>query len=125
MSAGPADAQLSIECAGRTVRIGLAELAERLAAGPFVPDGGRDGAGELALQPAVGALLGLGVRELDVDVRDEPADPAFYYARVFQVDGEMAWSSPIWVRPPLAAVEHLLLKADLVGVGAGAVGLLW
>ena len=25
------------------------------------------------------------------------AAPAFYYARVIQVDGEMAWSSPIWV----------------------------
>jgi hypothetical protein len=99
---GPGDAQVSIECAGRTVRIGLAELAERLVTGPFVPDGGQagDGAGELALQPAVGALLGLGVRKVDVEVRDDAAAPAFYYARVFQVDGEMAWSSPIWVRPP-------------------------
>ena len=35
--------------------------------GPFVPDGERAGVGELALQPAVGALLGLGVREVDVD----------------------------------------------------------
>jgi hypothetical protein len=26
--------------------------------------------------------------------------PAFYYARIIQVDGEMAWSSPIWVDPP-------------------------
>jgi hypothetical protein len=96
---GPGDAQVSIDCAGRTVRIGLAELAERLAVGPFVPDGGRAG-GELALQPAVGALLGLGVREIDVDFTDETPGPAFYYARVFQVDGELAWSSPIWVRPP-------------------------
>ncbi|OLS97449.1 hypothetical protein BJF90_09880 [Pseudonocardia sp. CNS-004] len=53
--------------------------------------------GELALQPAVGALLGLGVRELDVPLVDDSTAPAFYYARVFQVDGEMAWSSPIWV----------------------------
>ncbi len=92
---GPADTQVSIECAGRIVRIGLAELASRLAAGRFVLDG--DGAGELALQPAVGALLGLGVREVDVDFCDETPGPAFYYARVFQVDGELAWSSPIWV----------------------------
>ena len=52
------------------------------------------------MQPGVGALLGLGVRELDVAVDDDgSAGDAFYYARVFQVDGEMAWSSPIWVRP--------------------------
>ena len=71
-----------------------------------MPDGGRAGPGELALQPAVGALLGLGVREVDVDFRDETSAPAFYYARVFQVDGELAWSSPIWVhvRPACGAV---------------------
>ena len=101
---GPGDAQVSIDCAGRTVRIGLAELAERLATGPFVPDGGcaGEGVGELSLQPAVGALLGLGVREVDVGFRDESSAAAFYYARVFQADGELAWSSPIWVRPPVS-----------------------
>ena len=57
--------------------------------------------GRLALQPAVGALLGLGTRTLDVSIRDdEPLrDTAFYYARAFQVDGELAWSSPLWVWP--------------------------
>ena len=25
--------------------------------------------------------------------------PAFYYARVFQDDGHMAWASPVWVDP--------------------------
>ncbi len=97
---GPADAQVHLECGGRTVRIGLAELAARLAGGPVVVEAGRGLPGELALQPGVGALLGLGVRELDVAVDDDgSAGDAFYYARVFQVDGEMAWSSPIWVRP--------------------------
>ena len=67
-----------------------------------MPNGGRAGPGELALQPAVGALLGLGVREVDVEFRDESPAAAFYYARVFQVDGEAAWSSPIWVRPPVS-----------------------
>jgi hypothetical protein len=59
-----------------------------------------DGPGELALQPAIGALLGLGMREVDLEFTDETPAAAFYYARVFQVDGELAWSSPIWVRPP-------------------------
>jgi hypothetical protein len=105
---GPGDAEVSIECAGRTIRMGLAELADRLDAGPFVPDREReaDRAGELALQPAVGALLGLGTRGVDVDFCDETATPAFYYARVFQVDGEMAWSSPIWVRPPASVRDE-------------------
>jgi hypothetical protein len=44
------------------------------------------------------------VRALDVQFDDPGSDddehspgPSFYYARVFQVDGELAWSSPIWV----------------------------
>jgi hypothetical protein len=43
----------------------------------------------------------MGARELDVVFDDEEAltDVAFYYARAFQVDGELAWSSPVWVRP--------------------------
>ena len=98
---GPADAQVIVDCAGRSLRIGLAELAERLAHGPFVPDDEPGRPGRLVLQPAVGALLGLGARALDVSFRDdEPLrDTAFYYARAFQVDGELAWSSPLWVRP--------------------------
>jgi hypothetical protein len=98
---GPADAQVIIDCAGRSVRIGLAELAQRLARGPFAPQDEPGRPGRLALQPAVGALLGLGARAVDVSFRDdEPLrDTAFYYARAFQVDGELAWSSPLWVRP--------------------------
>ena len=90
-----------IDCAGRSVRIGLAELAEHVARGRFVPQDEPGRPGRLALQPAVGALLGLGARALDVSFRDdEPlSDTAFYYARAFQVDGELAWSSPLWVRP--------------------------
>src|SRR5690606_7509805 len=88
---GPPDALVHVECGGRRVAVELAKLA----AGPVVFDD--DLPGELALQPAVGALLGLGVREVDVPLVDDSTAPAFYYARVFQVDGEMAWSSPIWV----------------------------
>ncbi len=100
---GPADAQVRVDCGGRSILIALGELADRLALRPFVPDGG-DGPGRpgvLALQPAVGALLGLGARSLDVSFVDDEVltDVCFYYARAFQVDGELAWSSPIWVQP--------------------------
>jgi hypothetical protein len=58
--------------------------------------------GHLRLQPGIGGLTGLGVRSVDLSWTD-PEPPvertAFYYARVFLVDGEMAWSSPIWVTP--------------------------
>ena len=88
---GPPDTVVHVECGGRAVALELAKLA----AGGVVLDD--ELPGELALQPAVGALLGLGVRELDVPLVDDSTAAAFYYARVFQVDGEMAWSSPIWV----------------------------
>jgi hypothetical protein len=98
---GPADARVVVECAGRSVRIGLAELAGHLDRGPFVPGDDPGRPGRLVLQPAVGALLGLGARALDVSFTDdEPlGGTAFYYARAFQVDGELAWSSPLWVSP--------------------------
>jgi hypothetical protein len=42
---------------------------------------------------------GLGVRELVQEWTDEELEPgaSWYYARVVQRDGEMAWSSPIFV----------------------------
>ena len=95
---GPADALVYLDCAGRAAGIPLAELADRLAHGPFAPDPNPEPPGELVLQRAVGALLGLGTRALDVSFedRDPLSGNAFYYARVFQVDGELAWSAPIW-----------------------------
>jgi hypothetical protein len=42
---------------------------------------------------------GLGVRELDHEWIDDELEPgaSWYYARITQRDGEMAWSSPIYV----------------------------
>ena len=34
------------------------------------------------------------------DVEDlDITSPAWYYARVTRADGEMAWSSPVWIDP--------------------------
>jgi len=48
----------------------------------------------------VGGLVGLGASEHRLSWTDERPGPAWYYVRVFQTDGEMAWSSPVWVDPP-------------------------
>ncbi|NWG12629.1 MAG: DUF3604 domain-containing protein [Acidobacteria bacterium] len=41
-----------------------------------------------------------GREEVDVEWSDPGATPGerYYYARVIQIDGEMAWTSPVWVR---------------------------
>ena len=40
-----------------------------------------------------------GVREVSFAFRDADASPgeSYYYVRVQQEDGQMAWASPIWV----------------------------
>jgi hypothetical protein len=60
--------------------------------------------GTFRIQPGIGALTSLGAATVDVTWADDSwqangAATAFYYVRVFQIDGEMAWSSPIWVQP--------------------------
>jgi predicted carbohydrate-binding protein with CBM5 and CBM33 domain len=37
-----------------------------------------------------------------VEWQDDDASPAYYTVRVEQIDGNIAWSSPVWVRrqPP-------------------------
>ncbi len=42
------------------------------------------------------ATFGLGVNRTFTDSKVQPG-PHFYYLRILQEDGEMAWSSPIWV----------------------------
>jgi hypothetical protein len=42
-----------------------------------------------------------GTSDLDLELswRDTNLERCYYYLRVTQADGEMAWSSPIWVNP--------------------------
>jgi len=35
--------------------------------------------------------------EATFDADDDASGPAYYYARVTRADGQMAWSSPVWV----------------------------
>jgi hypothetical protein len=91
---GAAEAVVSVHVDGAEHETTLADLARSPVQEVPVP------CGHLRLQPGIGGLSGLGTRSVDVTWTDPepPADrTAFYYARVFLVDGEMAWSSPIWV----------------------------
>jgi hypothetical protein len=93
---GPPEAVVSLDVDGAATEVSLADLARTPVHDVPVPRG------HLRIQPGIGGLVGLGTRSVDVTWTD-PEPPtgrtAFYYARVFLVDGEMAWSSPIWVTP--------------------------
>ena len=93
---GPPEATVRVVVGDARLEVALGELTRTPVHDVPVPYG------HLRLQPGIGGLTGLGVRSLDLSWTDPepPADrTAFYYARVFLVDGEMAWSSPIWVTP--------------------------
>ena len=66
--------------------------------------------------PASGKQLQIGSSDFVIVIKGEPSrEPLtidfidtglmrpenYYYVRVTQIDGEMAWSSPVWVRSPL------------------------
>jgi len=92
----PPDARVEVGTAHGERTMSAAELS----AGPIevpvrVP-------GQFLVQLGVGGLTSLGRQEHRLRYTDAPTTgSSWYYARVYQVDGEMAWSSPIWVdRPP-------------------------
>ncbi|WP_157017985.1 DUF3604 domain-containing protein [Cryptosporangium arvum] len=82
---GPPDATVTLG----GVRTRLAKLV-----GLELPGG--EG-GRLTVLRATGGLTSLGTREQRLHWTDDVGDGAYYYVRVIQVDGEMAWSSPVWV----------------------------
>jgi hypothetical protein len=90
---GPPDARILITTAGRSGKFTLADLSTGATHElPGTP-------GRFTVQPGVGGLTSLGSPRAALTWTDRISAPAFYYARVFQVDGEMAWSSPIWITP--------------------------
>ena len=88
--AGPADAPVTLTVGGRAAEFRLSDLRSGRHDVP-VPRG------VFSVQPGIGGLVSLGTDRVDLAWRDDEDQPAFYYARVFQIDGEMAWSSPIWM----------------------------
>lgn len=99
---GPREARVRARCGGRDVTLTLGEIVDGIASGGLDLDPPGDDAavpGRLRFQPSIGALESLGVRDLDVAFIDDDAlgRSSYTYARLILVDGEMAWSSPIWV----------------------------
>ncbi len=91
---GPASATVRV----RTPPFGGSCTLGELASGAAVSLGhGPDGA--LALQRGTGGLLSLGTSERTLSLEVPVVEPSWYYVRATLVDGEMAWSSPVWISP--------------------------
>ncbi|MGH9294523.1 MAG: hypothetical protein ACRD0B_04255, partial [Acidimicrobiales bacterium] len=91
---GSPEAEVSVATATLTGRVTLGDLD----ASPVVALG-RSAAGELSLRRATGGLLSLGRKAASVELEDPVSEPSWYYARAILEDGEMAWSSPVWIAP--------------------------
>jgi hypothetical protein len=91
---GPAHAVVWLKTAAGSVTTTLGELEGQVVHAPV------DGGGRLRIQPGVGGLAPLGGSEQRIRWTDETGGPGWYYLRVYQTDGEMAWSSPVWVDAP-------------------------
>ncbi|MGB3257402.1 MAG: DUF3604 domain-containing protein [Ornithinimicrobium sp.] len=95
---GPPGAKVTVQMRGRSLRTTLAEIADAFHSVGRIGIPAEEGSlGRAVLQPSVGGLTSLGVREIRVEWTDPaPDEAAFYYVRSYLVDGEMAWSSPLW-----------------------------
>lgn len=91
---GPPDAIVEVSTPQGSATVALGKLLSDV-----VEIQGTDG-GRLLLQPGTGGLSSLGSSEQRLTWTDDPDCSAYYYVRVIQVDGEMAWSSPVWVGAP-------------------------
>lgn len=90
---GPPDASVELQTGQGSVMVPLGKLLIDVVDLP----GSSPETGHLLLQPGTGGLTSLGRTEQRLTWVDEPGMSAYYYVRVIQVDGEMAWSSPVWV----------------------------
>lgn len=90
---GPPEATVALTADQGNVAVTLGKLQTEMIEVP-----GTRG-GRLRLARGTGGLTSLGATEQRLTWIDEPDGPAFYYVRVLQIDGEMAWSSPVWVNP--------------------------
>jgi hypothetical protein len=91
---GPPDARFTVKTRNGELATTLGAALGTVVEAPVV------GSGRLRVQPSVGGLVPLGGSEHRLRWTDPDSQPGWYYLRVYQTDGEMAWSSPIWVDQP-------------------------
>jgi Protein of unknown function (DUF3604) len=92
---GRPDATIEVTAGGRSVRATLAELAAQTGGRCLTDAAARE---ELAVRSGVGGYGSLGATEWEGTAEpDLLRSGSWYTTRVIQSDGEMAWSSPIWV----------------------------
>jgi hypothetical protein len=92
---GPPDAVVTVKTANGSLTSTIREIERGVVQGTV------DRQGRLLVQPGVGGLVPLGGSEHEHRLRwtDHSGEPGWYHLRVYQTDGEMAWSSPVWVDP--------------------------
>ncbi|MFG3366877.1 DUF3604 domain-containing protein [Streptomyces sp. NPDC090032] len=90
---GPAQARVTVTTAHGDLTVPLGELVGQVVDMPVSCPG------RFRIQPGVGGLTSIGGTERRLRWTDTVTAPTWYYLRAIQVDGEMAWSSPIWVDP--------------------------
>jgi hypothetical protein len=91
---GRPDTQIAVSTSTFGGAVALGELSE---AGRVELAKGDEGT--LGLQLSTGGLLSLGESEVATAYEEPIVGASWYYARVMLEDGEMAWSSPVWVSP--------------------------
>jgi hypothetical protein len=95
---GPSDAKLAFEWGDERREAALLDLLDHPVEGA-TPRGPFKVTASQPPDAQVEVAKGLGVRELTQEWTDTSAGPGdhWYYARAVQVDGEIVWSSPIFV----------------------------
>lgn len=97
---GPPDAVVRVDTAAGAGAVRLGDLAAPTPVGAGRVELARGEQGTLMLQRGTGGLLGLGTDAMATSWELDVTEPTWVYVRVILEDGEMAWSSPIWVAPP-------------------------
>jgi hypothetical protein len=92
---GPPTAVLKVTTATCSGAARLGDLAER-----GTVELGSGQSGTLRLRRGTGGLLSLGSRRATLSFEDPVEKESFYYARAILEDGEMAWSSPVFIKSP-------------------------
>ncbi|HJP79410.1 MAG TPA: DUF3604 domain-containing protein [Pseudonocardiaceae bacterium] len=87
---GPAEALVTVRTAHGRLAATLGSLTGRVTEMPV------SCAGQFLIQPGTGGLASLGATTHRLRWTDPDLTDAWYYLRAVQVDGELAWSSPIW-----------------------------